>query len=261
MSSSPFPTLILTNDDGVSEPGLAALQRAADGFGRCVVVAPEGPRSSCGHSVTTGVEIQVDRLDVQRYAVWGTPADCVRIGLCNLAPETSWVLSGINAGGNLGVDIHHSGTVAAAREAVLHGRSSIAFSHYVARGRGIDWNRASTWTIRVLDVLLRRRSEPGTFWNVNLPHPEPGMPEPRIIACRVDPSPLPLRFGIAEEGRRFRYAGDYHARPRLPAQDVSICFEGNIAVSRVHVLAADSELPDLDPDPRSGLVAHGDEDA
>src|SRR4029453_10946704 len=110
-------------------PGGAARARAARGRGRGRVIAPAGPWSGRSHAVTTHGPIRVDRRDGGRLAVDGTPADCVRLALHHLAPDAAWVLSGINAGGNLGADVHHSGTVAAAREAVLHGRPAIALSH------------------------------------------------------------------------------------------------------------------------------------
>ena len=146
------PTLILTNDDGWDAPGLAALRRASAALGPCRVVAPSGPVSGCGHRVTTDVPLLVTRPDEDCLAVAGTPADCVRLALHHLAPEPSWVLAGINAGGNLGTDIHYSGTVAAVREAVIHGVPGIALSHYIARGRPVDWDRAARWA----EVVLRR---------------------------------------------------------------------------------------------------------
>src|SRR6185503_14961023 len=100
----------------------------------------------------------------------GTPADCVRLALHHLAPETTWVLSGVNAGGNLGADVHHSGTVAAVREAVLHGWPGVAVSHYRKRGVAFDWPRAAALVGRVLRDLLGRPWQRGTLWNVNLAH-------------------------------------------------------------------------------------------
>ena len=108
------------------------------------------------------------------------------------------MLSGINAGGNLGTDVHSSGTVAAVREAAIRGVPGIAVSHYIARGRAIDWPRAAVWTSRVLRRLMAQPCEPGTFWNVNLPHPAPGSEEPEIILCPLDASPLPLDYRIEE---------------------------------------------------------------
>jgi 5'-nucleotidase len=229
--------LVVTNDDGVEAPGLEALRAAAEGLGEARVIAPAGPQSGCGHAVTTHRPIPVQRRDDGRIGVGGTPADCVRLALHHLAPEASWVLSGINAGGNLGVDLYHSGTVAAVREAVIHGRPGIALSHYIARGRELDWPRAERWARRVLGLLLARPWEPGTFWNVNLPHPEPGGPEPEVVFCPLDPSPLPLDFRV--EADAATYAGNYQARARVPSADIDVCFGGRIAVSLIRMLPAD----------------------
>src|SRR5205807_1792655 len=134
------------------------------------VVAPAAVCSGCGHRVTTDSPFRVERRGPGRYAVEGTPADCVRVALHELAPAARWVLSGINAGGNLGADVWHSGTVAAVREAVLHGWPGIALSQYHRKGRPINWARASAWVVPVLRDLMARPRERGTFWNVNLPH-------------------------------------------------------------------------------------------
>jgi 5'-nucleotidase len=225
--------LILTNDDGIDAPGLSALFRATEGLGERRVIAPVGPWSAKSHAVTTHEPFRVLRREGGWFAVEGTPADCVRVGLHHLAPGADWVLSGINAGGNLGADIHHSGTVAAAREGVLHGRPAVAISHYITRSRAIDWDRATRWTAFVVKKLMVRTWQPGTFWNVNLPHLDPDGPVPDVFECRLDPSPLPLRFDL--DGDTVQYTGDYQNRARLPDHDVDLCFRGNITVSRVHL--------------------------
>jgi 5'-nucleotidase len=228
---------ILTNDDGLDEPGLGALAAAVAGLGRVQVIAPLGPQSSCSHAVTTRRPIRIEHRGDGRIGIEGTPADCVRLALHHFEPDAAWVLSGINAGGNLGSDIHLSGTVAAVREAALHGVPGIAFSHYLARGRVPDWARAAAWVRQVLGVLQPRPWEPGTFWNVNFPHLEPGAPEPEVIFCPIDPSPLPVRYEI--EGDAVIFVGDYHGRPRVPRSDIDVCFSGQIAVSRVRVWSGD----------------------
>jgi 5'-nucleotidase len=153
------------------------------------------------------------------------------VALHELAPAARWVLSGINAGGNLGADVWHSGTVAAVREAVLHGWPGVALSQYRKKGRPFDWGRAGLWAARVLRELLARPVEPGVFGNVNLPHLEPGDPEPAVFFCPLDPHPLPLSF--RREGEHFAYDGDYHGRRRNRGCDVDVCFTGQIAVTRI----------------------------
>ncbi len=228
--------IVLTNDDGVDAPGLAALEVAARELGGCKVMAPSGPQSGCGHVVTTHRPIATEDRPDGRSAVDGTPADCVRVALHRLGRRLSWVISGINAGGNLGADIHHSGTVAAIREAALHGVPGVAVSHYIARGRALDWGRAARWLAPVLRDLMARPPEPGTFWNVNLPHPEPGGSDPPIAYCEVDSSPLPLAFREVPGG--LIYCGDYQGRARRASGDVDVCFGGRIAISKVHVMGS-----------------------
>ncbi len=223
--------LLLTNDDGIDAPGLAALEAAARQLGDVVVVAPADCHSGGGHRVTTHAPIRALETGPARFSICGTPADCVRVALHGLAPDADWVLAGINAGGNLGADVYHSGTVAAVREAVLHGRPGVALSHYRRRGVPFDWDRAAAWALPVLRDLLARPWRPGTFWNVNLPHLDAEAPAPPVVFCRLDSQPLPLSY--RREGDLFHYDGDYHGRRRDPGGDVDVCFRGSIAVTQV----------------------------
>jgi 5'-nucleotidase len=246
--------ILLTNDDGIDAPGLAALEaacrRALPDVQRLVVVAPKDPHSGCGHRVTTDRPLVLEPVGPNRFYVDGTPADCVRLALHAVfppgEPPLDWVFSGINAGGNLGVDIHHSGTVAAAREATLHGVRSLAASHYHRREAPIDWERAARWMAEILAAVVgvgSAEGEPftsaqplgaGEFWNVNFPHPLEPVEFPAIIECEIDPSPLPIGYEKADDG--WRYRSRYHERPRLPGSDVDTCFSGRIAVSRGRVV-------------------------
>jgi len=170
-------TLILTNDDGIDAPGIRALLKAVEGQ-KVIVAAPVDHLSGCGHQVTTTKAINVHRRSVTEYAIAGTPADCTRIALSHLCQEAKFVLSGINAGGNMGADVYISGTVAAVREAAFHGVSGIAVSHYLKGKKNVDWDTAARWTKQVLADLMNRPPEVGTYWNINLPHLEPGDPDP-----------------------------------------------------------------------------------
>ena len=227
--------ILLTNDDGIDAPGLEALALAVRSLGgEAVIVAPAEPHSGCGHRVTTDRPLAVDALAGGRYRVHGTPADCVRLALARLVPEVELVVSGINAGGNVGADIHHSGTVAAAREAALHGRRAVASSQYRRRREPLDWSRAAAWFEGVLVGLRERPAEPGEFWNVNLPDLEPGAVVPAVIECLVDPSPFALDYRLADGG--WHYDARYHDRPRRPGSDVATCFGGEISLSRLRVV-------------------------
>jgi 5'-nucleotidase len=222
---------LLTNDDGIDAPGLQALSQAVRGHQ--VIVAPDAPLSGCSHQVTTDRPIRIQQQAENWYSVSGTPADCVRVALFKLSPQVDWVLSGINAGGNLGADIFISGTVAAVREAALQGVPAVAFSHYRRANLAYDWNRASRWARQILEELVTHPVKPGSFWNVNFPHLHPDAPEPTPIFCPLCTQPLPIDYAI--EGEWFRYQGRYSDRPRNRGADTDVCLSGGISVSLIQL--------------------------
>jgi 5'/3'-nucleotidase len=226
---------LITNDDGIEASGLAALVSAATDIGKPVVVAPAGPQSGVSHAVTWKEGVRIEERGEDRFAIHGTPADCTRLGLLRIVPEAEWILSGINHGSNLGADMYYSGTVAAVREAVLHGWPGVAFSHYYKAGFEFDWTRATRWIRPILSELLAKPIEPGQFYNVNLPHLGPEEPDPKVVWCELDPNPLPLNYRHEEESGLF-FAGDYRLRDRTPGADVDVCFNGSIAVTAVRLL-------------------------
>ncbi len=223
--------ILLSNDDGIDAPGLAALARGATGLGELVTYAPASVQSGCSHRLTTDDPFQVERRDRAHVAVVGTPGDCVRWALHEEAQPFDWILSGINNGGNLGVDVFYSGTVAAVREASFHGLPGIALSHYIRRGIAVDWDRVSGWARKVIEVLFEQPQAAGWFWSVNFPHLLESDPDPEIIFCPLDVNPLPLQFDPHDEGQK--YSGVYANRPRTTGHDVDVCFSGKIAVTRL----------------------------
>jgi 5'-nucleotidase len=203
-------------------------------WGATAIVAPLVEQSGVAHRVTDNRAIAVYSRDAGRFAVDGTPADCARLGLLHLAPEARWLLSGINAGGNLGSDIYMSGTVAAAREAALLGRPAVALSHYCGQlDRPLDWDRAAVWVKSVLEYLFDQTLNPGEFWNVNLPDPVDPTVVPEIVVCAVDPGHHAVAYEQTPAG--WTYRGKYRERHRRPGCDVDVCFSGNIAVSRIAI--------------------------
>src|SRR5690349_23499420 len=183
---------LVTNDDGIDAPGLNALVTAAQEYGEPTVVAPAAPQSGVSHAVTWREGVRIEARGEGRFAIHGTPADCTRLGLLHLVPEAKWILSGMNHGANLGADVYYSGTVAAVREALLHGWPGIAVSHYRKSGVEYDWKRAERWATPVLADLLARPYEQGVFYNINLPMLPPEASDPEVIWCPLDPKPLPL---------------------------------------------------------------------
>lgn len=163
--------ILITNDDGIYSPGIAALAKIATRFGQVTVVAPDVEQSSMGHAVTHSRPLSYKKSPVafadgiQAFRVNGTPADCVALGT-HLHAKTDVVLSGINLGPNLGNSMWHSGTLAGAKQAVLFGIKGIAFSTPVDKVEP-DWDRLTPFVEKTLDLLL---GMPGlALFNVNLP--------------------------------------------------------------------------------------------
>jgi len=224
---------VLTNDDGIEARGLALLAELAAERGTVHVVAPETEQSGVGHRVSPHVPLRCQARDGQRYAVAGTPADCVRVALRGLALSADWVLSGLNHGGNLGIDLLMSGTVAGAREAAALGCQAIAVSQVLSRAHRPDPPRIRRNLSRVLDTLLARPLRPGHFYNVNLPFAS-DEEDPEIVFCLPDPSPHDVRY--RRDGEEFHYEGVFLDRPRVEGFDISVAFSGKIAVSELHLV-------------------------
>jgi 5'-nucleotidase len=168
--------ILITNDDGIYSPGLMALARVASRFGEVVVVAPDVEQSSMGHAVTHSRPLSLRKSPItfegiEAFRVNGTPADCVALGT-HLYTKTDVVLSGINMGPNLGNAMWHSGTLAAAKQAVLLGIKGIALSTPVGKTEP-DFDALAPFVEDALKALLEH-SELALF-NVNFP------PKPRGI--------------------------------------------------------------------------------
>ena len=226
--------IILTNDDGIDAPGLEILQRGVQDIGETVIVAPTQPQSGIGHKVTTWSTIAVEKLDHNRFSVDGTPADCSRIALKQLAPDADWLIAGINPGANLGSDVYNSGTVAAAREAAILGCRSIAISQYVAKDQQINWDITGYHAAAALKILIKKTIEPAWFWNVNLPHPIGDYSEIPLGFCGLDTNPH--KYDYFKKEKEYIYSGSIHERPRNPGTDVTVCFdEMKISITKIPV--------------------------
>ncbi len=165
--------VLLSNDDGVLAPGLAALEEALRDLAEVTVVAPETECSGLSSALTLHQPLRVTRLDNGFYAVAGTPADCVHLALNGFLDfEPDLVISGINAGANLGDDVIYSGTVAAALEGRFLGKPAMAISlcggHAREYGRA-GFSAAAEWTRRLLRNEAFRALPERSILNVNVP--------------------------------------------------------------------------------------------
>jgi 5'-nucleotidase len=164
--------LLIANDDGIYSPGIVALAEVAAKFGDVRIVAPDVERSSAGHSITASRPLSYKRSPIKNfeaYRVDGTPADCVALGAHNW-DKVDVVLSGINLGSNLGNSMWHSGTLAAAKQAVLLGLRGIALS-VVTPQEEPNFDLVKPSLEEVLALLLPEREL--TLVNVNFPEGKP----------------------------------------------------------------------------------------
>ena len=165
--------ILVTNDDGVDSPGLAALARALRTVEDVCVIAPNRNWTAAGHTKTLDrplrvTEIKLPGTRISAFSSDGTPSDCVALGLLGLAPERPrLVVSGINTGPNMGSDITYSGTVSAAMESVVSGIPAIAVS--LADSFEFDFRYAASFAARLARRLLRVGLDNDVLLNVNVP--------------------------------------------------------------------------------------------
>lgn len=172
------PLIVVTNDDGVSSPGIKALTSALKKLGDVIVVAPLAEQSATSHSLTLHRPLRCQSIAKDVYAVDGTPTDCVNLAVNFILRGTKpdLIFSGINRGPNLGDDIHYSGTVSAAIEGGIFGVPSIAIS---VAGRlsdaarsfgGFMFKPAAAFAVRVARQVLKRGMPKDVILNINVPN-------------------------------------------------------------------------------------------
>jgi 5'-nucleotidase len=165
--------ILITNDDGVYSPGIAALAQVAARFGEVRIVAPDVEMSSAAHSITASRPLSYKRTPIagiDAYRVNGTPGDCVMLGT-TLWEGVEFVLSGINIGANLGNALWHSGTLAGAKQAALLGLRGIAWSAPATETEQPNFETLKPWVATVLEKLLEAPDLP--LINVNFPAKPP----------------------------------------------------------------------------------------
>lgn len=184
--------ILVTNDDGIYSPGIAALANVAKRFGDVIVMAPDVEQSSMGHAVTHSRPLSYKKSPIyfegmEAFRVNGTPADCVAMGT-HLFEKIDLVLSGINLGPNLGNSMWHSGTLAAAKQAVLFGIKGIALSTPVGNTEP-DFKAFENYVEEALKILIEK-AHVGLF-NVNFPANPKGIKWTRQSVRLYDGTILP----------------------------------------------------------------------
>ena len=189
--------ILVSNDDGVYSPGIAALAEVASEFGTVRVVAPDVERSSMGHAITSSRPLAYRPTSIKNltaYRVNGTPADCVALGAYHWE-SVDLVLSGLNIGLNLGNSIWHSGTLAAAKQAALLGIRGVALS--APSGAEPNFDPYKPWIRRVLSTLLTDTTL--LLVNVNFPRQPRGLIWTRASVRQYDGTIVPTKDPLGRE--------------------------------------------------------------
>ena len=235
--------ILLTNDDGIYAPGLAALQRELAKLGEVTVVAPSTEQSGVGHVITYLTPLIVKEVfqnervaggndDRWGWAVEGSPADCVKIGVAEFCPRRpDLVVSGINAGLNAGINVLYSGTVAAAIEGAFFGITSIAVS--LQYERHFQFEKAACLARQIIEQILAAKGPDPQLYNVNIPTAAlSGEPRVRAVPMNV------TRYGDRFEKRQDPFGRPYYwlsgGRAPLLAEhetDLSAIAQGMITVT------------------------------
>src|SRR5262245_31361523 len=169
------PLILVSNDDGIHSEGIAALADVLRTLGEVVIVAPDRERSAVSHSLTLHRPLRVEELGAGRYAVNGTPTDCVNLAINGILPRRpTLVVSGINKGANLGDDVTYSGTVSAAMEGTLLGVPAIAIS-LIGRTE-FNFDGSAAFAARLASWVIERGLPADTLLNVNVPGTGNGVP-------------------------------------------------------------------------------------
>ena len=229
--------ILLTNDDGVFAPGLAALEQQLRHLGEVVIVAPATEQSGVGHSITyltplVGKSIHRDGRH-WAWAVEGSPADCVKLAIAQLFKDdpVDLVVSGINSGLNAGINVLYSGTVAAAIEGAFFGVTSVAVS--LEYDPDADYQSAAVIARNVIGGLVKRPESKGRLFNLNVPTAATNSPK----ELKVVPMGL-AQYGRKYEKRQDPGGRDYYwalwtepAEPPQENSDVTELRAGNVTLT------------------------------
>jgi 5'-nucleotidase len=231
---------LLTNDDGIYAKGLSALYHELSKEADCLIVAPETEQSAVGHAITISRPLMVRRATKNDkflgYAVCGTPADCVKIGITELSDKpVNMVVSGINRGGNAGINVLYSGTVSAATEGAILGFPSMAVS--LDTHKEADFTYAAKFARKMTRLILNNAEQlKGSAINVNIPC----LPSEKIkgvVVVRQGKSNIVETFEKRMDPREniyYWFAGESQSARKRKDTDVGALAAGFITITPIH---------------------------
>ncbi|WP_437206037.1 5'/3'-nucleotidase SurE [Planctomicrobium sp. SH664] len=232
--------ILLVNDDGIHAPGLRAIRDALQELGDVQVVAPLAEQSGVGHGITYLHPIMVKEIleegEHYGWAVDGSPADCVKMGVLEFCKgEPQLIVSGINSGANVGINVLYSGTVAAAIEGAFFGITSIALS--LSQVTPPDYQATAIRAVHLIRQLLEQSPRPGMLWNVNFPATRPEGPKGiKLTTMAVKRHSDTIEKRLDPRGRPYYWSGldplKNHALE--PGSDVKELTEGYVTVTPLH---------------------------
>ena len=238
MSNHVKPKILVTNDDGITAPGLKHLVEIARQFGTVTVVAPDSPQSGQGHAITLNDPLRLRENDlfgpeVRAYECSGTPVDCVKLAKSTLFRNNppDLCLSGINHGSNAGINIIYSGTMSAAMEASLEGIPSIGFS-FLDFTWEADFTPALPFVKQIVGDVLERGMQDTLLLNVNLPTGQNG-PIKGIRVCHQAEGRWRETYAEMEDprGRKVYWlTGDFTMQDESPDADVNALAANYVSV-------------------------------
>jgi 5'-nucleotidase len=239
--------ILLTNDDGIYAPGLAAMERALERLGKVNVVAPAIEQSGVGHSITFLTPLMAKEVfDGERrrgWAVEGSPADCVKLALGELCPGPDLVVSGINGGLNLGINVLYSGTVAGATEGAVFGIKSVAVS--LEYDEHAKFDEAAEMAVRLIEQILAiRDSASHRLYNINIPTAAlQRETEVRVVPMATVGWPAEFDRRVDPKGRRYYWA---MGTPAVPAAgeltDLEALQQGFVTLTPLRIDRTEREM-------------------
>ena len=229
--------ILLTNDDGVHAPGLAALIKRVSEVAQVVVVAPDREQSAVSHALTLHHPLRAARISENVFSVEGTPTDCVNLGIHSLLTfRPDLVISGINRGANIADDVTYSGTVAAALEATLMGIPAIAVS-LVTRSAGENYDAAAACAARLARTVYQQGLPRDTYLNVNVPDLPAELLLPPLITCQGKRSyEGTIVDKVDPRGRNYYWIGTADLSfEDIPGTDYHAVSRGHVSISPLQV--------------------------
>jgi 5'-nucleotidase len=234
--------ILLTNDDGIRAPGILAMYRELVTLGDVHVVAPETVQSATGHGITLTAPLLTQQVTIENgftgTAIDGRPADCVKIATARLLPRPpDLVVSGINSGANVGINVIYSGTVAAAIEAAFLGLPAIATSLYLRNDKPIDYARSAVLSRKAIEQILAAGLKGGQVCSINLPPLDPDEQPTGIRVVRQCTRPWTDRYEERKDPRGRSYfwnSSVFRLGETEENTDVAALRDGYVTITPLH---------------------------